>query len=1381
MTAKTLLCLAFILSLSSLAHGRALDPNTIPEALKPWQGWVLHGQEEQVRCIPEYSAADARHCIWPSRLDLEFLATGGAFRQQVTAYSDDLWLQLPGDQRFWPQGVTINDQPAVVVARDGLPFILAPQGELRIAGLFSWPGLPESFPLPPATGLIAATVEHAPMAQPLLDQEGRLWLASSAPTAEPQGEDSLALQVFRRIDDLIPPQIDIHLDIQAAGARREINLGALFPMDAFVPLTLSGTIPVKLEKNGDLLLQVRPGQWQVDLSLRHPGPMPELAFLFPTLPQWPEAEVWSFQDQPALRVVKIGGQPTAIDPGQTKVPEAWRQLPAYRVRSGEALTFSEIKRGEPEPPPDQLRLQRELWLNFDGQGYTLRDVITGSKHNHWRLNTLGPRLKLGRVTLDGQDQSITALDPGGAVGVELRQGEINLTAVSTLAQPVARIPATGYDTTFHSVAINLHLPPGFTLFNLTGVEGVSGTWVGAWTLLDLFLLSISTIACFKVLGSLPALVCFCTLLLLYHQPAAPLWGWLNIIAAVALLKVLPPGRISNMLALYKNVSLLLLVLVALPFMVTQIRYGLYPQLERPYQTMAVGGLEAEAPSAPVAEQQDQESASLESESMATADSVAPAAMMKSMRQAVAGGVAPAPVPSAQKQPELVDPAARVQTGPGLPTWEWQRIPIAFNGPVTTEQQLSIQVLPPLVNLVLALCRCLAILLLLAMLVAKRPWWRRGGKGVALLVLVLLPLLAPPPARAGEIPSPELLEELRTRLLAPAACFPHCVAIDAMTIRQQGDGLVIGLEVSAVEQSAMPLPGALSQWQPEEVRFVGQPGRRPELLRQNDTLWTVVAKGQSHIEILPRLDPQGRSLQINLPLIPHRLQSALTEWTLSGVDPSQPLPGSLTLDRKVEAEEEGGEQAPELRTGILPPFFAVERTLRFGLTWEVETSVRRVTPADSAMVVPLPLIPGEQVLTEGIAVQEGRADLAFAQDTMEIRFASRLEVQPQLTLTHAPTDLYAETWRIDPSSIWHIEYSGPPVISHQLAGRWLPTWQPWPGEAVTLTVTRPRAVAGPVLTIDWSRIQVEPGRTAANVALSFVLRASQGGQHAITIPQAVTAIHKFAINGRLYPLQKDQTGRLIIPVTPGRQEVSIEWTEATPVTMIHATPAIDLGLASVNSHLTLTLGHDRWPLALWGPRMGPAVLWWSTICITLLAAVGLGRMRWVPMAFHQWFLLGIGMVQTHLLLPVVFTVWLLALAKRKEFPRDLGPRAFNLSQLALAMLTLAALAALVAAISNGLLGYPDMEVIGNGSNNFTFQWYQDLALPVLPRGVVLSLPLWVYRVLMLAWALWVSFTLVRLLIWGFGCFATDRLWVSTPGWLFKGKGRGAGPTEPPAEG
>ena len=55
------------------------------------------------------------------------------------------------------------------------------------------------------------------------------------------------------------------------------------------------------------------------------------------------------------------------------------------------------------------------------------------------------------------------------------------------------------------------------------------------------------------------------------------------------------------------------------------------------------------------------------------------------------------------------------------------------------------------------------------------------------------------------------------------------------------------------------------------------------------------------------------------------------------------------------------------------------------------------------------------------------------------------------------------------------------------------------------------------------------------------------------------------------------------------------------------------------------------------------------------------------------------------------------------------------------------------------------------------WYQDRGGPGLPQVSVISVPMWVYRALMLAWALWLALRLLDWLRWGWEGFSQPVLW------------------------
>ncbi len=105
--------------------------------------------------------------------------------------------------------------------------------------------------------------------------------------------------------------------------------------------------------------------------------------------------------------------------------------------------------------------------------------------------------------------------------------------------------------------------------------------------------------------------------------------------------------------------------------------------------------------------------------------------------------------------------------------------------------------------------------------------------------------------------------------------------------------------------------------------------------------------------------------------------------------------------------------------------------------------------------------------------------------------------------------------------------------------------------------------------------------------------------------------------------------------------------------------------------------------------------------------------------------------------------------------------FNLSQLVLIAWTLAALSGLYLAIERGLLGIPDMQIAGNQSSDFYLHWTQDRTSIDLPRPWVFSLPLLVYHMLMLAWALWLAASLLKWFRWAWGCFAEGGIWKKRP--------------------
>jgi hypothetical protein len=1333
----TLLVAACALVCTALQAGVAGSVD-VPEPLQPWVGWVLHDVDD-ARC-PDLYNAPQRQCAWPSRLKLQLEAGGGRFRQSWRVDGKS-WLYLAGSTTHWPQNVRINGEPALVVPRQGRPAVRAAPGRYEVEGEFLWDNLPETLKIPPETGLVSLSVEGAEIPFPELEEQGRLWLRSRESANRGEQGDRLDLQVFRRIVDANPLQMVIHVDLDVSGVQREVLLGRALP-DSFIPLQITSRLPARLEPDRRLRVQIRPGRWSLELTGRAPGYVTELSRVQEGEP-WPEEEVWVFDARHELRLVEVQGVP-AVDPRQTRLPEDWRGLPAYRVLRPDRVHFRLIRRGDPEPEPDRLSLERTLWLDFEGKGYTLRDRISGTMTEGWRLD-VRPGIELGRVLVDGTPRLITRLPGSDAEGFEVRRGAIQVIADSRYTGPTDSIPAVGWDRDFHHVSAELRLPPGWKLFSASGVDSVPGTWLQRWTLLDLFLVLIAVLAVMRLWGWPWALLALLTLGLIWHEPGAPRYVWLNILASVALLRVLPTGRLRNAVVWYRNLTLLALVLIAVPFLVQQARIAIYPQLERPWQRVGgeetlVTGISAPARLRGIAGESldvlKDGSVYGETEQKATANRDKEHAYL-----------------------EMTDPDASVQTGPGVPRWRWHSVALDWNGPVERDQVVRLRLLSPDFNLALNLLRVILVCLLALRLMDRsgggglRTWLRgAGGSGAAALLAMASVISLVPADVSAAFPDSALLETLRQRILAAPACLPECASVSRLRLSLSPDTLQMHLEASALRDTAIPLPANPGHWLPAEVETDGV--KADGLFRTGDgELWLTLAKGHHQI-LLSGPTVSRASFQLPLPLRPHRVELEGGGWVVDGLHEDGIADEQLQFTRVRKAVAE--QPRTELEPGTLPPFVRIERTLRLGLDWIVDTRVVRLSPQGSAIILNVPLLGGEGVVTDGIHVDNGSVLVNLAPEQRAMAWQATLEKQPGLTLRAAEGSAWTELWRLEASPIWHVHLSGIPVTHHLDGDRsWLPEWQPWPGETVDMSIDRPIAARGRTLTIDNSRLSVRPGQRATDAELTFALRSSQGTQHTLTLPDGAR-LQSVTIDGTARPVR--QEGRTVtLPVVPGQQAVTLAWREPHGIGSRFTTPAVDLGARSVNNSIQVTLGRDRWVLWTEGPQLGPAVLYWAVLLVVMLIAVALGRIPLTPLGSWQWFLLGIGLSQSEIWAGVLIVGWLLSLGLRARLEPDRPPGYFNAIQIGLFGLTLVALTLLFETVRLGLLGQPEMQIAGNNSTPYVLNWYQDRADAQLPRAWIISLPLWAYHLLMLAWSLWLAFALLRWLRWGWECFSTHGLW------------------------
>jgi hypothetical protein len=1308
----------------------------IPESLRPWSDWALRGHEAELcTSFPAGPAGEEKRCAWPGVLSLDLVETGGSFRQTWTLEADS-FVPLPGEAKRWPLDLQVDGRPGAAVSKEDVPGLWLAAGVHTVTGSFRWDVLPESLPVPVEFGLVDLAVRGSAVPTPERDPSGRLFLQGArAVRAE---EDRLEVRVQRRVIDEVPLQLVTRIELAVSGKAREVVLGRVLP-DRFVPMSISGPIPARLEPDGRLRAQVRPGNWTLDVSARHAGPASAIG----PVPPLAAEEVWVFDAKPALRQVDVEGVP-AVDPQQTTLPDDWKSLPAYRVRPGETMRLAERRRGAANPPADRLDLHRTLWLDFVGGGYTWQDRMDGVLNRSWRLE-MAPPGRLQRIVVGGRNQVVTRRAGSQLDGVEVRQGRLELAAEGRLPG-LAALPAVGWDHEFQRVSGELRLPPGWRLLGALGVDETPGSWMSRWTLYDIFLVLLLALAVRQLWGNRWALLACAVLVLTWHEEGAPHWVWVAILALEALRRVLREGSRSRRLAIGVSViALAVLALQSVAFLAGQVRQAIYPALETPLGS----GFSY----------QRGEGDKLRSLGYVGGSADEPESEAPTSSAVLNVAVPPNPPPS--KLQEL-DPRAAVGTGPGVPEWQWHQVDLRWSGPVDQHQQIRFFLVSPAANFVLTLIRGALLVLLVLRAVEAAGFglarWRPAAPSSSLLlILLLLPLRAG--AQTGPPPSAEALEELSQALLAPPDCLPECASSPRLFVDVSPGALRLRFEVGAAAEVAVPLPGGAQQWLPVEVRVDGEPA--PVARTEDGRIWTRVGPGRHEILLAGPLPERG-SVAVPLPLKPHRVDITATGWTVDGVHEDGQADDTLQLSR-VSAVSAISAISPRsgadggLQPGELPPFLRVERTLQLGLIWKVSTRVSRLSPPGVPAAIAVPLLPGESVTTAGVRVTKGTVPVSLGPQASEAAWESTMAPRPELRLAAPRTLAWTEVWRLESSPVWHVEARGiPPVLVPEGGEIRVPEWRPWPGEAVALAISRPEGVSVPTLTVDRTLLTVNPGRRTTDSTLEIQLRSSRGGQHEVVLPEKAELLG-VEVDGQAQSIRQDGR-KVVLSLRPAAQKIVLSWREPRGASLLFRGPEVDLNTASVNANVQVNMPASRWILLLGGPRLGPAVLFWSLLVVILVVAGALGRVRLAPLRTRDWILLGIGLSQVPLIGAALVAGWFLVLGlRRKEGSRIGNSQAFGLLQLVLAVWTLLAMGILLWAVRQGLLGTPDMQIAGNSSYSSELHWYADRAGELLPRPWVLSVPLLVYRLAMLAWALWLALSLLRWLRWGWESFMEGGGW------------------------
>lgn len=1340
-----------------LAWAGAAAAAPLPPPLQPWATWVLEGETARQCTLRADRAGETGQdfaCVASTGLVLTEQPHAVRFDTRVRADAPTT-VALPGGAQHWPQDVTVDGQPAVLQrGPQGDAELALAAGEHRLSG--RWGPRPTRLQTPALFGV----ARWAAAPGWLRYEEGHLWLAPAgearaAAAAVPP--DATEVRVRRLWQTGQVPRLTTRVRVDVSGSARALALGPVLP-PGFVPLSWSGGGGAVLGQDGRLHLQAVAGTVEVEIQARcascvadRQGVLPATAGARPAAPApWPRREIWSFANDSGFGQAAVQG--AGVDPAQADVPVDWRAWPAYRVEAGQPLVVRQTSRGRRAGEGEQLNVDRDAWL--DPQGWVLRDRLTGRLPVGGRL-AMRPPYALGRVEVAGQPWPLS-VDEHGAVGLAWVNDRVDL--VAQARRPHGRAPAAGWDAPIDALTVRAHLPPGHVLWAAPGAAPGNGAWVDGLSLFTFFAVAVFALVLRPLIGLPLAVAAGALALGCYATPGARgLCGWLAAAAVCHLVaRVLPPSRLARTIAVARPVLLTVFALAWAVFAMDQVRWAIYPQLQPP-------GLAQEEPWDSLG---DEASASAPRETAAAPPMPTPAPVAPDAAVARA-----APLEAAGPDP-TVDPLVGIglaSAGEAWPRWadrQGTTHTLVYAGPLRASDPARVWVVPPWATRPLRVLGVLG-LAILGAAVGWRSWppahprwprpaaprWARRWAASVALALAAWPVLAQPVPPPPDVPSAQMLADLKQRLTQPPACAPRCAALLVADLAVDGDRAVLTYRVSVAHPTQWSVPrveGAVV----ESVEVDASPAwwSAPGVL--------ALPRGVVRVQARYRV-PDGRVNVAFDPAPAHATERLGAGWSGEGVVDGRLPTGAWAVERGAGAAQAVPSSSPA--AAAVPAFVQVQRTLVLGAEVTLETRVVRVDAGEGGATVELPKVSGEAPQDDRVSDAQDRWRVSLAAGERERTWSSRVTLGPggAVALRALPSTQGEERWRLRPGPGWSVGWSGVPEAQPQVTAQGLIRQAlPLGGENLALTALRLPAAGGPPQRLDAVEIATQTGPREARHRLVLDVVATQAGERTVRLPAGAELIDVHR-SGTLLSVAA-RGGAVTVPVERGPQRLEIGFRTPRSGAVVRA-PTVDVGGPAANVLWRLTPEEGRW---VWwaspGPGWGMAVLYWSQLAVLLALAWVLSRWpgRWLT--WSAAFALAVGLSTFAAWAFVLLMAWQGWVRSRAAGHVPQRRWAFNLSQLALAGFSAVVLLAVVVALAHGLWGaQPDMRLRAPPGLGL-FEWWLDVAPAGPLKGpAVWTAPMWLYRAVLFVWALWFARWLISALREAFAAWVSGGHWRGRP--------------------
>ena len=1200
---------------------------------------------------PEGACVDqkASNCLWLGNLRLFLQDDEGRFILQGSLDAPG-WIPLPGSTEFWPVNVRLQGRHIPVLERDGKPHIYASTGNFDIEGTIVWNTLPNELPIPSSTGVVQAQVDNVPMVVQL-DEKGQLLLEQE----DPSDINPPILTVSRLWSDGPTPTLTTHFSVQNASQAQVVDLGSA-SIDQGTLIEAGGGISHWMDDQNHIFVYAPAGVHEFQYVhalepqiLNIPIPEPPL--------NWPSMEHWAIESHIAQRQINVTGlRPIATT--QSLTPPSWHNHPTYTKEPSAVVEFDVLLRGNPSPPPNDLTQYRQIWPKLNGMGFWIQDEITGTMTQGWTL-TPPPELTIQSVEQSNFAQSIVEQNHSeneqSTVEIPIRTQDVDITIISDTSN--STLPHGQWNTEFSSTQFVLWVPNSWMILYWDGI--IWKNFVGA-----LCNIALALVFALRYRSTSSR-----------HTP---------IVLGVALGGLIAPfstfaWQCLHWLCVYTKKYHWLFIL--------SVCWGVFALHES--QTLPIKNTQQQMYD-PFMTEFAEENYMHRSEQV-----------MKKDRSFYT-----------QNNTQMI------QMGIGLPTWTGQPITKSWVSGQSATKDMTLWSLKSKHKRWIAM--------LAGLLIVGMGWLRTNrqssGKS-ALLLIGLLPALWLPQEAIAQEPfsttiqtssdlPPANVEQVLLEHLFPDDCQTECVniALSKLSIHEETQRLKIWMEVHAVEDTVLTLPGPIDQWPIDSVVWEGTPTH--ELRKSSEGYLEVrIPQGIWSIDIT---GPLTDGVQLHWPVLPHRMDTKTGNWIVQGILENGQIEERIGLTQSTSSPTKLN------HTGLIQ----WTKEVHLDTQWTIlNTLTRESKDSNIALSIPLRLPANVQLLSSNAVSTEDGWRVSFPKGETSVSWTTVHVIEDQLTLEHTTLDNVptALTWRIECGTTLHCDFEGPPPTNHIApSGKWIPTWHPYPGETLKIQATPLISKPGETTQVQSLHLHHTLETERIQATATFELESSASQPVEFTLPEGAT-ITAVKMNGVPYPYQPNQALKLLTNIGIDRVELSWRisndgWTHQLP------SPNISLPI----SNPTIELDHHDDMVILWGSNVwhhnAPPL--WSTLLLLGLMALGLARHPNSRRSFSIWIVTLLGIAHTGLtigamLLPLII-INQLSTRSRKTMLLELG---------VVMLLFLSTLSLLMnPTVSIWLWGRSSLE------------WYTDLVTSI-PTLEVIAVPTHWVQILWFGWLLWILIDLL----------------------------------------